>query len=60
MKFLVLLSVLAILGCSKDPYEACVARKQDAWRDSNPKADYAKSSTANERFRKECESYKKK
>ena len=59
MKLVVLLSSLIVLGCS-DPYEECVARKQDAWRDSNPKADYAKSSTANERFRKECESYKKK
>ena len=54
MKFTVLFVVLILAGCS-DPYEDCVARKQDSWRKSNPNADYAKSSTANERFRRECQ-----
>lgn len=59
MKYLVLLVIVGIMGCS-DPYEDCVTKKQNAWRENNQKADYAKSSTANEKFRKECESFKKK
>jgi hypothetical protein len=36
--------------------EERVAKKQDSWRKSNPNADYAKSTTANEQFRKQCAS----
>lgn len=53
------LSVLVLLGCA-DPYEDCVIKKQDAYRESNPKADYAKASSANEKFRKECQHLKNK
>jgi hypothetical protein len=58
MKYVVCVVLLGFMGCS-DPYEDCVAKKQESWRQSNPNADYAKSSTANERFRKECTSVKK-
>lgn len=53
MKYLILFISLTLVACT-DPVEECVAKKQDSWRKSNPNADYAKSSTANERFRKEC------
>lgn len=53
MKYMLLLVVLITTGCS-DPYEDCVAKKQESWRQSNPNSDYAKSSTANEKFRKDC------
>lgn len=57
MKSIVLFIALVFAGCS-NPYEECVARKQESWRKSNPTADYAKSSTANERFRRECQGAK--
>lgn len=58
MKYLILFISLTLVACT-DPVEECVAKKQDSWRKSNPNADYAKSSTANERFRKECGGQKK-
>lgn len=57
MKFIVLFVIVLFAGCS-NPYEECVAKKQESWRKSNPNADYAKSSTANEKFRKECQNVK--
>lgn len=57
MKFIVLFVIFLFAGCS-NPYEECVAKKQESWRKSNPNADYAKSSTANEKFRKECNNVK--
>lgn len=57
MKFIVLFVLFLFAGCS-NPYEECVAKKQESWRKSNPTADYAKSSTANEKFRKECNNLK--
>ena len=56
MKFIVLFTLL-LAACS-NPVEECVAKKQESWRKSNPNADYAKSSTANEKFRKECQNVK--
>ena len=53
MKYIMLFLLLLIVGCS-DPYEACVSKKQDEYRKKNPNASYAKSSTENEKFRKEC------
>jgi hypothetical protein len=44
---------LTLVACV-NPVEKCVEEKQKAWREKNPKADYAKSSAANEKFRKEC------
>lgn len=58
MKYLILRISFTLVACT-DPVEQCVQRKQDSWRKSNPTADYAKSSTANERFRKECGGQKK-
>ena len=58
MKYLILLISVTLVGCS-DPAEQCVQRKQQEWRKNNPTADYAKSSSANEKFRKECGNYKK-
>lgn len=58
MKYIVLLISFTLIACS-DPVEQCVQKKQDSWRQSNPNADYAKSSSANEKFRKECGGYKK-
>jgi hypothetical protein len=52
-KLLLLTVFVALAGCG-DPVEECVAKKQESWRKSNPNADYAKSSTANEQFRKQC------
>lgn len=52
MKFIVLF-LLLLTGCN-NPVEECVAKKQENWRKNNPNADYAKSSSANEKFRKEC------
>lgn len=57
MKYLILLFSFTLMACT-DPVEQCVQQKQDSWRKSNPNADYAKSSSANEKFRKEC-GYKK-
>lgn len=59
MKYILPFVSLIFLGCS-NPYEECVSNKQKVWRESNPNADYAKSSSANEKFRKDCASYKKK
>jgi hypothetical protein len=59
MKYILLFVTLTFLGCSNS-YEECVNQKQKVWRESNPNADYAKSSAANEKFRKECGNYKKK
>lgn len=56
MSKLLLLSVFVFLTGCGDPVEECVAKKQDSWRKSNPNADYAKSTTANEQFRKQCAS----
>ena len=56
MTKLLLLSMLVFLTGCGDPVEECVAKKQDSWRKSNPNADYAKSTTANEQFRKQCAS----
>lgn len=53
MKYAVLILSLFIMGCA-DPVEQCVDKKQDAWRKSNPKADYSKASSVNEKFREEC------
>lgn len=53
MKYIVLCAVLIIMGCS-NPYEDCIAKKQESWRKQNPKANYGKASTENERFRSEC------
>lgn len=53
MKYYLLLLPFILAACT-DPVEDCVAKKQDSWRKSNPTADYAKSSTANEKFRQEC------
>jgi uncharacterized short protein YbdD (DUF466 family) len=58
MKYLILTALL-LVGCS-DPYDECVSKKQESWRQSNPNADYAKATTANERFMRECSSLKKK
>lgn len=58
MKYLILFISFTLVACT-DPVEKCVQQKQDSWRKSNPNADYAKSSTANERFRKECDGQKK-
>jgi hypothetical protein len=46
-------AVLLLAACA-DPVEKCVAKKQEAFRKANPKADYAVGSTANEKFREEC------
>lgn len=51
---LTLLSALALSACM-DPIEECVEKKQQAYRQENPKADYAKGSTANGKFRLECQ-----
>jgi hypothetical protein len=59
MKYLILLTLFTLVACT-DPVEDCVQRKQKSWRENNPNADYAKSSTANERFRKECGGLNKK
>ena len=48
-----LAAVLLVTACV-DPVEKCVAKKQEAFRKANPKADYAVGSTANEKFRAEC------
>lgn len=58
MKYLILFISLTLVACA-DPVEKCVQQKQESWRKSNPNADYAKSSTANEKFRKECGGQKK-
>ena len=58
MKYLLFILTLALSACTS-PYDDCVKKKQEAWRKSNPNADYAKSSTANEKFMKECSSLKK-
>lgn len=59
MKYLILLSSLTLIACT-DPVEKCVQQKQESWRKSNPNADYGKSSSANEKFRKECGGLNKK
>lgn len=51
----VLAFALALNACS-DSFDKCVAAKQEAFRKANPKASYAVSSEANERFRKDCKS----
>jgi len=53
MKYLILLISFTLVACT-DPVEKCVQQKQENWRKSNPNADYGKSSSANEKFRKEC------
>lgn len=55
-KCLTLLPPLAavLLAACVDPVEQCVAKKQEAFRKANPKADYAVGSTANEKFRADC------
>jgi len=58
MKYLILFLSLTLVACV-NPAEKCVEEKQKAWREKNPKADYAKSSAANEKFRKECGGHKK-
>lgn len=55
--FILLLSLT--LGACVDPVETCVNEKQKSWREKNPNADYAKSSSANEKFRKDCAGAKK-
>ena len=50
----VLMALASLTACS-DPIEDCVAKKQDAYREAHPKADYGVASTANEKFRLECE-----
>lgn len=48
-----------LTACS-DPVEDCVSKLQDQYRAANPKADYGAASTANEKFRQNCEfRYKK-
>ncbi len=59
MTKLLLLSVFIFLAGCGDPVEECVAKKQENWRKNNPNVDYAKSSTANEQFRKQCASASK-
>jgi hypothetical protein len=54
MKLSILLLCCVLMGCT-NPVEDCVDKKQDAWREANPKADYAKASSANERFREQCQ-----
>jgi len=54
MKYSILLLCCVMLGCT-NPVEDCVNKKQQDWRKSNPTADYAKSSSANERFREQCQ-----
>jgi len=49
----VALWALMLSGCT-DPVEACVNQKLDAYRAANPKASYAASATAGEKFRAEC------
>lgn len=58
MKYLLFVLILTLIGCTS-PYDECVNNKQEAWRKINPNADYGKSSAANERFMKECNSLKK-
>jgi hypothetical protein len=58
MKYLLLFISITLIACT-DPVEQCVQQKQESWRKSNPNADYGKSSSANEKFRKECGNYKK-
>lgn len=53
--WMVLAFALALTACA-DPFEKCVAAKQEAFRKANPKANYAALSDANERFRKDCKS----
>lgn len=59
MKYLLLFFCIFLTSCS-DPYEDCVEEKQKNWREKNATADYAKSSLANEKFRKECSHLNKK
>jgi hypothetical protein len=58
MKYLAIFISLFLIGCV-DPVETCVDEKQKSWREKNPNADYGKSSSANEKFRKECAGAKK-
>lgn len=58
MKYIVLFISFILVACA-DPADQCVQRKQQEWRKNNPNADYAKSSSTNEKFRKECGNYKK-
>lgn len=59
-KNVLLLFLTITLASCTDPVEDCVAKKQENWRKNNPTADYAKSSSANEKFRKECGGLNKK
>lgn len=47
--------LLTLAGCA-DPFEKCVAAKQEAFRKANPKANYAALANANEKFREDCKS----
>jgi len=53
MKYLILLLSFTLVACT-DPVEKCVEKKQKNWRENNPKADYGKAASANEKFRNEC------
>jgi len=46
---------LTLTACA-DPFEKCVAAKQEAFRKANPKATYAGLANANEKFREDCKS----
>lgn len=46
---------LTLAACA-DPFEKCVAAKQEAFRKANPKANYAALANANEKFREDCKS----
>lgn len=59
MKYFTLFFTIFLVACS-NPYDDCVREKQSKWREKNPTADYAKSSSTNEKFMKECSHLKKK
>jgi hypothetical protein len=52
-----ILSVFAFaLASCADPFDKCVATKQEAFRKANPKANYAVLANANEKIREDCKS----
>lgn len=54
MKYLILILTILIIGCTKDPVEDCINKKQQIYREAHPKDNYSQATAANERFRKEC------
>jgi hypothetical protein len=54
-----LLILMSLAGCS-DPYNECIEKEKESYRQRNPKASYGQVTAKQQEFEMMCSSFKKK